>query len=104
MNLSYNVTNKVRSEWYAKKSAKMLREDFYLKKVLKSILNDSITYKLGQYLRNINRKKEAHEPMDPNTREKLVEFFRPHNARLSGMLNMDLSCWDNLEMFPISNE
>ena len=48
--------------------------------------------------------KKTHPDKNPNTREKLVEFFRPHNARLSGMLNMDLSCWDNLEMFPISNE
>ncbi|MDP6456597.1 MAG: sulfotransferase [Candidatus Marinimicrobia bacterium] len=92
---SYNVTTKVRSEWYAKKSAKILREDFYLKKVLKSILNDSFTYRLGQYLRKINRKNGAHQPMDSHTREKLVEFYKPHNARLSRMFNMDFSCWDN---------
>jgi hypothetical protein len=33
-------------------------------------------------------------PMDPGVRARLVEYYRPHNARLAEMLGRDLPDWD----------
>lgn len=91
----HNVTTKVWSEWYGEKIQQLFRENNIINRKVKSIISNSITYKLGQFLRNINRKKGTHEKMSSNTREKLVEFYRPHNAQLSRMLNIDINEWDN---------
>ena len=39
------------------------------------------------------RKKEAPPKMDPNMRDYLIEYFRPHNARLYDYLGVDFG-WD----------
>lgn len=40
-------------------------------------------------------KPVAYPPMRPETRERLVEHFRPHDARLAGWLGRDLSAWSS---------
>jgi len=47
----------------------------------------------AERLRKANR-GNAVPPMNPDTRRRLVEFYRPSNARLSSLLGRDLSNWD----------
>lgn len=42
----------------------------------------------------LNSKPLAYPRMDPQLRAELVEYFRPHNARLSDWLEVDLSHWN----------
>lgn len=50
---------------------------------------------IGDWLRrNRKNKGNAYQPMDPATREKLIEHFRPYNDRLSKQLQVDLSHWN----------
>ncbi len=43
--------------------------------------------------REINSKPFKYPPMNPETRKKLIEYYRPHTERLSKMINRDLSQW-----------
>ena len=36
----------------------------------------------------------AYPPVDPDTRKRLIEHFKPHNDRLAVWLGRDLSAWD----------
>lgn len=39
-------------------------------------------------------KPVAYPPLDPDTRKRLIEHFKPHNDRLAAWLGRDLSVWD----------
>jgi hypothetical protein len=39
-------------------------------------------------------RKREYEKMNPDTRKKLSEYFKPHNQRLSELLEMEFD-WDN---------
>ena len=41
----------------------------------------------------IERESSHYKPMNAHTRQKLVEFFRPHNQQLEELLNRDFG-WD----------
>lgn len=45
--------------------------------------------------RKLNSKPFKYPPMNPETRERLIEYFRPHIERLSEMIGRDLSHWLN---------
>jgi len=50
---------------------------------------------IGDWLRRSRKKKGAgYKPMNPGTRKKLSEHFRPYNTRLSTHLQRDLSHWN----------
>ncbi len=48
---------------------------------------------LAYKIEKINSKDTP--PMNPETRKKLVEIYKPYNQRLSSFLNQDFSHWDN---------
>lgn len=51
---------------------------------------------LGDWLRRTGKKKgKSYSPMNPKTREKLIEHFRPYNNRLATQIQRDLSHWNN---------
>ncbi|MBT4529881.1 MAG: hypothetical protein HOC27_01630 [Phycisphaerae bacterium] len=50
---------------------------------------------IGDWLRRSRKSKgSAYQPMNPRTKKKLIEHFRPYNARLSTFLHRDLSHWN----------
>ena len=50
---------------------------------------------VGDWIRrNRKNKGKAYQPMNPETKEKLIEYFRPYNDRLSALLQCDLSHWN----------
>ncbi|MBC8523269.1 sulfotransferase domain-containing protein [PVC group bacterium] len=50
----------------------------------------------GDWLRRSRKKKgSAYLPMNPRTREKLIEHFHPYNDRLETQIQRDLSHWNN---------
>lgn len=42
----------------------------------------------------MNAIKFQYPPMNPDTRKRLVEYFRPHNAHLEQMIDRDLGHWN----------
>jgi hypothetical protein len=95
INKRYNVTKKVRSKWYAKQTAKILNEQNKIKKSIKILLPASTTNFMGNMLRFMNKSEKNYKPMSLHARKILTEFYRPHNHKLSLLLNDDLSNWNN---------
>ena len=50
---------------------------------------------IGDWLRRSRKNKgSAYQPMNPETKNKLIAHFRPYNDRLSVLLDRDLSYWN----------
>ena len=66
-----------------------------LGKVLRAVRNSPIGPMIREYAAKQKRKKGGvYKEMLPETRQKLVDYYRPHNAKLGELLGCDLSNWD----------
>ena len=67
--------------------------------VLNKICNflDLPKYHFNNYVKkNVNKedpRKVTYPPMNPETRKKLINFYKPHNEKLESFLNMKF-CWN----------
>lgn len=52
-----------------------------------------VVHKYVAKLQKLNRRPQRYPPMSAETRNRLREYFEPHNRRLSAMLGRDLSSW-----------
>lgn len=59
-------------------------------RLVKSILDSGA----GSIVRKLNDSKQPPPKIDEPSRERLKQYFRPHNARLAALLGRDLSCWE----------
>ncbi len=90
----YNTTRKRKSHFYSKALRVMLTPNSVIRKVFNSVVPEHYNHKVGDMLKNLNKKDTTYDDMDPNTKEFLLEFFRPYNRELAGMIGRDLSAWD----------
>ena len=92
----YNERKNIRSKKMARLLNQLKREDNLLKLAVKKILPYHLFLKITGKLKSINysAKGASDEKMSVETREKLVEFFKPYNQELSSMLDIDFSYWD----------
>jgi hypothetical protein len=63
---------------------------------LKPVVNALSRGPVGDAVRRFNRRRgrDSARGMDPATRARLVEHFRPYNAALAALLGRDLGHWD----------
>ncbi len=65
---------------------------------VKMILNKLIpihkTYKYGKLLREVNNTNIKHQSMDENTKQFLIDFYKPFNMELEKIIEKDLSNWN----------
>jgi hypothetical protein len=80
---------------------RLLLTKSWWKKMYKRTVPVALQYRARMSLKNpllrANLKRATNEPMRPETRQRLVEHFRPHNARLEVMLGRSLSAWSSDE-------
>ena len=63
---------------------------------LKPLLEAASNSPVGDVIRRGRKQRgRAYQAMDPDTRGRLVDYFRPLNARLSEFLGRDLTDWDH---------
>jgi hypothetical protein len=65
-----------------------------VKSALRRLLPDWLTDSARDTLQRLNERQFTPPPMEQETRQRLIEFFRPANAQLAQMLGRDLSHWD----------
>lgn len=64
---------------------------------LRKFVNALSKSPVGDWIRKSRKNSgQAYKPMDIQTKEKLVKHFAPFNARLSKLLQRDLSHWDRI--------
>jgi len=86
----YNRACIARSE----RIAQVLVSQSPFKKFIRGILPDDIAFYIKSKVRSLNEREFSLPPMDPKTRQRLVEYFRPHNMELSELLGRDLTHWN----------
>ncbi|MBL0050757.1 MAG: oligosaccharide flippase family protein [Bacteroidetes bacterium] len=64
------------------------------KKIIHSIVTPKYRNILKRAFRKINSTKFEPPPLNSFTRQKLIDYFKPHNEKLGKLLNRDLSHWD----------
>jgi hypothetical protein len=90
----HNVTKKTRSTAYAKVLGRFLHNQNPVKKAIKKFLPGHKVYKYGDLLRDFNKVDAQHEEINQDTKQFLIEFYKPHNRELEQMLGIDLSSWN----------
>jgi hypothetical protein len=90
----HNVTRKNRSIGFAVTVNKALHKNSKFRKLLSHLIPSYKAYRFGDFVRKLNKTKEGFQPMDPNARKYLADFFKPYNQQLSQLINRDLSSWD----------
>ena len=73
--------------------AKFLSRENSIKNILKLILPEKIIYKARE-IRYLNKKEFSPPPMNPETRARLIEYFKPYNKEVSKLIKRDLSHWN----------
>jgi hypothetical protein len=94
INRVHNYAKKARSELLARAFYGFLVARNPLQRVMRRLIPTSISYKMRYALLWLNEKEFKQPPMQPETRARLVEYFRPYNKELSEFLGRDLSHWN----------
>ncbi len=90
----HNVTQKTRSNLYARVVKHFLRNNNPVKKMIKKFMPGHKVYKYGEILREVNKTEKKHSEMDRSTKEFLVNYFKPYNKELEDLIGIDLSAWN----------
>ena len=90
----HNQASMARSELSAAVLHRFLTSKSPIKRKLRNFIPSSLAFQIRMILLNLNKKKFKKPPMNPETRTQLVNHFKPHNARLSDLLCMDFSDWN----------
>jgi hypothetical protein len=85
-----NAAKKIRS----KAVANFIGGENFIKTVFRHLLSEKLKRKVIHMVRGVNSTESDKLSMSIDTRNKLIKYYRPHNARLSELLDCDLSHWD----------
>jgi len=90
VDIHYNRAAIARSE----KIARFLASSNTLKRLVRSFFSNKTAFSIKSNLKRFNKKRFNQPQMRPETRARLVEYFKPHNEKLSELLDRDLSHWN----------
>ena len=62
--------------------------------MLRRLLPDRLADGARDAIQRLNEKEFKPPPMRPETRDELLDYFRPGNAQLGELLGRDLSPWN----------
>lgn len=86
-----NTSKRARS-WFL---AKMLQKEGVVKHLVRSLLPKKVRRTILWGIRRLNTAPTCRVPMDPTTRQTLLEYFERYNKQLEGWLGRDLAHWYN---------
>jgi len=90
----HNERKLPRSEFFSRTFAWFLATGNPVKKILRKFIPMDLRDGILEYMFRLNSRRSVVPPMRPETRQYLIEYFRPHNEKLSGLLNRDLAHWN----------
>jgi hypothetical protein len=90
----HNPSAMARSEPIARALARFLAPHNPIRRAIRPLLPNSWAYRLRYRALHLLDKSFTQPPMETEIRQRLVEQFRPHNARLAELLGRDLGHWN----------
>lgn len=87
----HNPTVKAGPKVYARFAVRLLRKSPFLRKVAGMIIPSHYNYKVGDFVRNLNKTKRKYEPMNPATRAELLGYYSLSNKELEEMIGKNVS-------------
>lgn len=93
----YNPAKKVRSRTYAKMVHSLLNERGMFKKAMRKLIPSAYSYRMGEWLRNINLTRADNHTLDSEVRAYLASFYEPHNKKLEKIIGREISAWNEVE-------
>ncbi len=73
---------------------KLILTDNIFKRIVKLLIPQQVTFKIGKTILKINEREINPPPMNFETKQKLLAYFKPYNQKLAELIQKDLSCWD----------
>ncbi len=80
-----------------------------LRKIIRKLVPDATAYKLRKAVLDWNDKPQKDTesvtpPLNPETREHQMAYFKPFNEQLADLLNRDLSSWNSTQPLAVSSQ
>jgi hypothetical protein len=92
--VKYNTTQRIKSILFAKSISKMTQRNSLLRRIVYFLFPNQKAYKFMNFLREINKTKKKYNTMNPEIKSMLIKFYKPHNLKLSELINRKLPNWD----------
>ena len=94
----HNQATMPRSEGFNFLFTQFLASHNPLRKVIRKLVPDATAYKLRKAIFDWNEKPQTNTnwtppPLNPQTRERQIAYFKPFNEQLAELLGRDLSAW-----------
>jgi len=91
----YNPTKKRGSKLYARLAVTLLKRSPVLRKTASLLMPTHHNYKVGNFIRNLNKTNDTYAPMNVATREYLLSYYRDANKELEELTGKKVtSLWN----------
>jgi hypothetical protein len=90
----HNESSMARSELFARVFSRFTGSTSRAKMFARTFFSSAMIYKVKHAILRLNDRKFRPPPMVEETRRRLIDYFKPHNIRLSEMLGRELPLWD----------
>jgi sulfotransferase family protein len=90
----HNESSMARSELFARMFSRFTGSTSRVKLFARTFFSSAMIYKVKHAMLALNDKKFRPPPMAEETKRRLIEYFKPHNTRLSELLGRELPLWD----------
>jgi len=90
----HNEATQARSETLARAYAAFLRPNNPVKRAIRALFPYTFLYRVRQNLKEANKKSFTPPPMNPETKEYLVRYFKSHNDQLGELIGRNVEHWN----------
>jgi hypothetical protein len=90
----HNESSMARSELFARVFSRFAGSTSRVKLFARTFFSPAMIYKMKHAILALNDKEFRPPPMAEETTRRLIEYFKPHNARLSELLGRNFPLWD----------
>lgn len=91
----YNITRRTQSHTYARVLSRLLNNKNPIKRMFRQLLPGKTDYKVGEFLREINKSGKSMPTLPEHTRQFLLDYYKPYNKELEQLTGLDLSAWNS---------
>lgn len=105
----HNQATRPRSERFNYIFTQFLASHNPLRRAMRKLIPDATAYKLRKTVLGWNDRPQKDmepgtPPINPETRERQIAYFKPFNEQLAELLDRDLSAWNSIQPLAVSSQ